>query len=49
MNTTAFLLMIITFFIVIAVTFYYLYKAITIESSPIDDGMPEVITKVDVT
>ena len=49
MNTAALLMMVITFGIVIVVTGLYFYKAFTTPSKPVDDGMPEVITKPDFT
>jgi hypothetical protein len=49
MNSTALLMMAITFGIVILVTGFYFYKAFTTPSQPVDDGMPEVITKPDFT
>jgi hypothetical protein len=49
MNSTALLMMAITLGIVILVTGFYFYKAFTTPSKPVDDGMPEVITKPDFT
>ena len=49
MNTSALIMMLVTVTIVVTVTAFYFYKAYTTPSTPIDDGMPEVITKPDFT